>query len=155
MANPLYIVMAYRWGWTNSHWHIVRATDDRDTAIAFASHEQMERGGKYGVAVHCLAGEDNQIVAYFPSVYGEVQPFVNHRIMAAEQVGIAVIAAVEHGTAFVADADGKCRSVPVRVPAWLKNKVERELPMAKALCKAPQQEAPSHPSPTPSQEAAQ
>lgn len=87
-----FIVVAYRWGWTNGHQYFVYAGTDKEKAIALAKVETNDRGGKYGCAVYEFAdnGIDYQQVFYTPSgmEFADAQaPYHNHRIDYFERLG--------------------------------------------------------------------
>jgi len=87
-----YLVTAYRWGWLNNHHYVVYCGPDEDKAWNLAESECDDRGGKYGVAVQKY-NEDSEdewsgeIVAYYPSSWGEKMPSHNYRLDYFEHLG--------------------------------------------------------------------
>lgn len=88
----MFVVIAYRWGWTNNHWYIVKITDNRQQAVRDAADECVSRGGKYGIAV---SNNDGEIVAYFPSSYNEKTPYHNARLTMFEMIGNRIVSEYE------------------------------------------------------------
>lgn len=86
-----YLVMAYRWGWTNAHQYPVYCGPYREKALSSASEERDDRGGKYGCAVYEFDGEGKQrtLIAYFPSIMEpeERAPRHNWRLNYFERLG--------------------------------------------------------------------
>jgi hypothetical protein len=117
-----YVVVAYRWGWTNGHQYLVCAASDKEKAVDEAGKEATESDGKYGVAVYSLSDSrdgDFHLEAYFPSAYGEEKPHWNARLAMFGDVGTKVVRAIE---------DGKHEDVP----PWLMEVVGEKLEWYKA-----------------------
>jgi len=91
----VYLVIAYRFGRTNAHTYTVWGGTCRSTAWAFAIKEGTERGGKYGCAVYEIDGEDEQLVDYYPSSYGEEKPSQNANIVLCQNMGTYVVRCLE------------------------------------------------------------
>ena len=86
-----YLVIAYRFGWFNYGRYFVGCWTDQATAEVFAAGECAGWGGKYGVTVHELTGEEEKVVRHFPSSCGEKEPYINPRIVLNEAVGSRVV----------------------------------------------------------------
>lgn len=135
--NLTYVAIAYRWGWTNNSWYLIYAGPDKTKAVALASQECSDRGGKYGCEV-IQTGEDGtseNFVAYFPSIYGESRCHVNHKIQMFSNIGHRAADAAD-GLIYVQNEDEKVgilRPAPVEPPKWLKEIVEKEEAMCKTL----------------------
>jgi len=87
-ASHCYLAIAYLWGWTNNDKYFVGCWTDRDTAIAFATAEAHDRGGKYGVTVYEFCGPDEEkVIHHSPSSYGEDRAQWNRRIALFERFG--------------------------------------------------------------------
>lgn len=129
-----YVATAYRWGWTNNSWYLIYAGPDRTKAIALASQECSERGGKYGCEV-INTGEDGtseKFVAYFPSAYGEARCHKNERLEMFASIGHR---AVDASDGFISvqdecESQGVLKQVEVDPPDWLKEIIGR----AKEMC---------------------
>ena len=95
----MYIATAYRFGWTNAHTYPVYIGEDVVKAVALAQCEANDRGGKYGVqVVECTETlDEQQTVAYYPSSYGEDEPYVNKRIALSDRIGGGVLTECESG----------------------------------------------------------
>lgn len=86
----MYLVTAYRWGWTNGHQYQVYCGPDRTKALALAQNENEDRGGKYGCAVYEWNedGTECKRIAYFgATMCDENEPFHNWRIDYFEKLG--------------------------------------------------------------------
>ena len=92
-----FLVIAYRWGWTNSHQYIVGCYEHEDCAVNSAVAEAYSRGGKYGCAVIKVKHDDVEQVFYAPSVYDEAKQAPNHRIDLFQAVGSFVVTEYERG----------------------------------------------------------
>lgn len=84
-----YLVIAFRWGWTNAHQYVVYAGPDESKALALAQAECDDRAGKYGVAVYKANADGTEFkrVAYFNSVYQEESPHHNWRLDMLKTLG--------------------------------------------------------------------
>ena len=82
-----YLAIAYRWGWTNNDQYFVGCWTDRDTAIAFATAESRDRGGKYGVTVYEFCASEYTAIHHSPSSYGEKHAHWNRRIALFDRFG--------------------------------------------------------------------
>jgi len=102
----VYLVVAYRWGWTNNARYFVGAWTDRDTALAFAARECRDRGGKYGVTVYEFHGETETAIHHCPSSYGETEAHFNVRIELFERFGNVFVPQVDDGPTYRDDFDG-------------------------------------------------
>lgn len=87
MSEPCCLAVAYRFGRTNSHQHLVGCWPELAIAVAFATQEHAESGGKYGVAVYAFRGPEYKLVHYVPSSYGEKEPRLNRRIYLCDRLG--------------------------------------------------------------------
>lgn len=98
-----YLVVAYRWGWTNTDRYIVYGGPDESKAHALATEERDGRGDKYGCAVYEFDadGTGYRRVAYLCSAYGESQPRHNPRLAYFESLG-----------RFMEDLAGGSRALP-------------------------------------------
>lgn len=95
--SEAYVVVAYRWGWTNNSFYFVWGGTDEDEAIAAAEKECEDRGGKYGVTVFRLSGDVEEVVQHCPSSYGEKEPYINQRIELFDKIGQRVVSTLEDG----------------------------------------------------------
>ena len=95
MNQSCYLVIAYRWGWTNNSQYRVGCWTDQATAEAFAAKEHGERAGTYGVTVYELAGEEEKMVRHFPSSYDEKEAHWNRRIALFERFGNVIVPIVQ------------------------------------------------------------
>lgn len=100
----IYIATAYRWGWINNGSYNVVITTKRHIAVSMAEGEAAGRGGKYGVEVReCEDGGSTEgvvvgeVIAYFPSAYGEKAASMNYRITLFEMVGNRIVPERENG----------------------------------------------------------
>lgn len=119
----MFVVVAYRWGWTNFGWYIHDAFTDLNDAVNSADEECQGRGGKYGVAVEKTP--HGEIAAYFPSSYGEAGPHCNRRIAVAEHIGLDVLNAVQDGEAMLpVDGTDFLRATKVEAPQWMHERVK-------------------------------
>lgn len=86
----MYLVTAYRWGWTNYSSYIVYCGPDRTKALALGNSESADRGGKYGcdVAEFDEDGTGCKSIGYYPSAYGEVEQHHNYRLDFLESLGM-------------------------------------------------------------------
>ena len=116
-----YVAIAYRSGYTNGGHYIVTAGANRDTVIAEAEEEAEGRGQKYGIQV--LEFPSGKQITYFPSYEREPRPFLNPRIMAAENVGLLIMVA----------AEGLMAKAPA-LPDWLKELCKRQIREAEIMC---------------------
>lgn len=84
-----YLVIAYRWGWTNNSWYIVYGGSDRTKACALATAEANDRGGKYGCVVYEFDqdGTGYKSIAYEGSAYGEKEPEHNEKLEYFSRLG--------------------------------------------------------------------
>jgi hypothetical protein len=84
-----YLVIAYRWGWTNADWYIVYGGPDEPTARALATEERDGRGDKYGCAVYEFhpEGTGYRRIAYECSACGESAPRHNPRFEYLKSLG--------------------------------------------------------------------
>lgn len=143
MTEPtkVYVATAYRWGWYNNHHYVVTAGVDRDAVLEAAEEECSGRGGKYGVEV--VEHPSDETIAYYPSSYNEKRAKMNWRIAAAENIGIAVLAACEDGHAHLPckDDPGRLEVADVTLPDWLVKQVQHHAEMAKILCKTDEADA--------------
>lgn len=96
--KPIYLAIAYRWGWLNNHSYFVAIGHDGRKITLEAESECRGRGGKYGVRVLKFTKPEGvyEEVAYFPSTYGEESAYENHRIGMFENVGLEIITHFEH-----------------------------------------------------------
>ena len=80
VGATLYLVIAYRFGWTNGHWYHVYIGTSREVALARAEAEALDRAGKYGVEVLEFdeSGERPREIDYFPSFREETCAAHNH-----------------------------------------------------------------------------
>ena len=128
--NPSsYIVIAYRWGWTNYSHYFVYAGPDREKALAMARAEQADRGGKYGCAVlEFSAGGDAYILlGHFPSAHDEKEPCNNRRLDELQALGL-LLEEWQRGGVLLPDPDkeGLLKVTEVEpVPAWLEGELRR------------------------------
>jgi hypothetical protein len=133
-----YLVIAYRWGWTNGHQYIIYCGPDETKAIAMADSETGDRGGKYGGAVYKFNedGTDYERIYYTPSSYGEEKPYHNYRIDMFEKLGHRMHEYAE-GKVFLPDPDkeGFLKLFKKRPPQWLKDLVKREEEFSKSIAK--------------------
>lgn len=85
----MFLVIAFRWGWTNESWYIVYGGPDRTKACKLAKTEANDRGGKYGCAVYEFNtdGTEYKVIAHESSLYGEAGPEHNERIEYFERLG--------------------------------------------------------------------
>jgi len=85
----MYLVIAFRWGWTNSSWYIVYGGPDRTKACAMAKAEAEDRAGKYGCVAYEFnaEGTEYKVISYEPSTYGESEPEHNERLEYFERLG--------------------------------------------------------------------
>lgn len=85
----MYVVIAFRWGWTNNSWYIVYGGPDRTKACELAKSEANDRAGKYGCAVYEFTGDGTEykIIAYECSSLAEEEPDHNERIAYFERLG--------------------------------------------------------------------
>ena len=93
MKNNPYTVIAYRWGWKNSHHYFVGCVNGLDHAESVAIFEHSNRGGKYGCVVYNRNGE---IEFYKSSSYCESKPFWNYRIELNQYIGFKVTDLIEN-----------------------------------------------------------
>lgn len=123
MPAPIYIAIAYRYGWLNGHWYILAASTVRETAEAYAQSECFGRGGKYGIeVVEMIEGQDDKRVAYFPSAWGEKEPTGNQRICLEHSFGTRLLSDIEERERKGED-----------VPKWIIDVLETERGIAKAF----------------------
>lgn len=136
MKQPIFLAIAYRWGWANNDWYIVGAGLDEGDAVAMAEAECEGRGGKYGVAVLKLTDTEDSQIAYFPSSYGEKEPHANWRIDTAGSLGIEVLVAAEDGQAFLPSPDepGRLVAQQVTLPDWLVRRAKEQSEVSKIMC---------------------
>ncbi len=80
--SQVYIVIAYRYGWTNGSWFIVWGGADEESAVNAAIAENATSGHKSGCAVYEIEGSEEKLVHYCPSGWGEEEP----RFCALEQL---------------------------------------------------------------------
>ena len=92
-----FLVIAYRWGWTNAHHYIVGCYEHEDSAVNSAVAEAYSRGGKYGCCVLNIMHDEVEQVFYTPSIYGEAKQAPNHRIDLFHHVGSYVVTEYERG----------------------------------------------------------
>ena len=92
-----FLVLAYRWGWTNAHQYVVGCYEHEDCAVNSAVAEAYSRGGKYGCAVFKIMHDEVEQIFYAPSVYGESKQAPNHRIDLFHAVGSYVVTEYERG----------------------------------------------------------
>jgi len=120
----MFLVIAYRWGWTNAHHYHVYAGPDETKARALATAEAHDRGGKYGCAVlrFDADGTDSERIAYEPSTYGETAPHHNHRIDMFQSLGHS-LHHLAHGRRYAREGN---RLIPqaVEPPEWVVAEVE-------------------------------
>jgi hypothetical protein len=125
----VYLAVAYRFGWTNSHHYFVASGVDLATVQAAAEHTWEDRSGKYGVVVlempQDMTSEAPKRLAYFPSSYGEAAPAENARIEAFKTLGQRAYGAVSHGKTSIQRPDGSLAFIPVDVPSWLRLEAHR------------------------------
>lgn len=117
-----FLVVAYRWGWTNAHHYFVALCENEDLASKRADEEASDRGGKYGVAVYAWTGsDDHERVYYAPSTYGESQPGTNQRIDMFQSIGHRAHEAATSGSVYLADPQNpqRLQSQVVQIPGWL------------------------------------
>lgn len=123
MTPPIYLVIAYRFGWLNGHWYTVAASTVRETAEAYAQAECFSRGGKYGIeVVEMIEGQDDKRVAYFASAWGEKEPTGNQRICLEHGLGTRLLNEIEDRVRKGED-----------VPKWILDVLETERGIAKAF----------------------
>ena len=143
MTEPtkVYVATAYRWGWYNNHHYVVTAGVDNVVVVVVpvtkvAEEECSARGGKYGVEV--VEHPSDETIAYYPSSYNEKRAKMNWRIAAAENIGIAVLAACEDGQTHLPckDEPGRLEAVDVTLPDWLVEHVKHQVEIAK-ICWEP------------------
>ena len=80
MEDVVYLVRAYRLGFTNQPHYIVGCTSIFEFADSLASKEREDRVGKYGIEiVKFINGVENDIVKYYPSSHGEEKPQIDKR----------------------------------------------------------------------------
>lgn len=125
----VYLAVAYRYGWTNSHQYFVACGDDLAAVRQAAEHNWEDRDGKYSVVVlqmppDMAAGAPKRL-DYFPSSYGEVAPYENARIEAFKTLGQRTYGAVTHGRTWISGEDGSMAFIPVEVPPWLRVEAHR------------------------------
>jgi hypothetical protein len=124
-----YLVVAYRWGWTNNHQYIVYCGPDETKAIALADNEPEYRGGKYGACVYRFNedGTDYEQIYYANSMYDEEKPHHNYRIDMFEKLGHR-LHDFANGQVFVPDPkrEGFLMLQKKRPPKWIKELVEHE-----------------------------
>ena len=91
--KPIYLAVAYRWGWLNYHSYFVAIGHDERKVVLEAESECRGRGGKYGVEILKFTdGEgSHKQIKYFPSTYGEKYPGENHRIGKFKDVGQEIV----------------------------------------------------------------
>lgn len=87
-----YLVTAFRWGWLNNHSYNVYCGQDFAKAFETAEEEADDRGGKYGVVVYRFDDEedgtqDQQLIGYFPSSWGEKLPRHNYKLDLNDSLG--------------------------------------------------------------------
>lgn len=123
-----YLVIAYRWGWTNAHQYHVYAGPDETKARALAVAEADDRGGKYGCAVMKFDadGTDCEMIEYAPSIYGEEKPSTNHRIDMFKSLGHKMYEYAD-GRVYLPSAErpGVLESRYMEPPEWVVSEVER------------------------------
>lgn len=77
MENQIYVVMAYKYGYHNSHRYNVGASVSLDRAKALAEAHALDRGGKYACVVTAVADGNDDIghvkVHYVPSMDEETE----------------------------------------------------------------------------------
>ena len=142
MSDATYVTIAYMWGQTNGHQYRVYAGPQRETAIAHATAEQSDRGGKYGCAVYEYTenGTKETLIHYCgASMHGEDAPFHNHRLDMFSTLGHK-FARFAEGFEYHTEPEnfgGKTAMVvrerPVKPPQWVKDVYEREQKQAEML----------------------
>lgn len=134
-----FLVVAYRWGWTNAHQYPVYVGTDRTKAHALAQVETEDRGGKYGCAVYEFNadGTEYERTAYFSSIYDEDTPHRNYRIDMFESLGHR-FAEFAEGKVMLPDPDnpGRLKDTEVEVPEWVKDEVTRRQRICDLMTKA-------------------
>jgi hypothetical protein len=125
----MYLVIAFRWGYTNNSWYIVYGGPDRTKACAMATMEANHSGGKYG----CVAYEFNadgteyKAIHYESSSYGETEPQHNERIEYFERLG-HFTHDYASGKVLLPDPfnPGRMKYTDVEAPQVVKDEVERQ-----------------------------
>jgi hypothetical protein len=132
-VGAVYLVVAHRWGWSNTHSYYVYAGPDRTKACALAQAECDDRGGKYGCVVweFDADGVDYKRIAYFESSMDTSVtdgPHHNHRIDYFERLGQFVDEAASGHALLPKPDDPKYLSYqPVEpLPKFLLDEVERK-----------------------------
>lgn len=95
MAEPVYIVTAYRYGWLSGGGHHVWAGTRLEDAIAHATAGHATSAGKYGLAVYESVGSDRSICHYIPSGRGESEPATDYLRHLADRVGWRIVGSME------------------------------------------------------------
>lgn len=105
-----YVAIAYRYGWTNTgEWYFLYAGENLDNAVNAAIAENASRGGKYGCAVYEVSGcDEEKIVHYSPSAWGEEAPRFCAVDELRRQVGYQVMEAMRKGTGISHEEIAKC-----------------------------------------------
>lgn len=124
----VFLAIAYRYGWTNSHQYFVACSPDESFALAAAERTWADRVGKYGVSVQEMPEDLSMArprsVRYFPSAYGEAAPSECARIQAFQTLGQRAYGAVTHKKTLLS-VDGRLVALPVEVPEWLRLEAQR------------------------------
>lgn len=129
MTTSTYLVIAYRWGWTNFSHYFVYSGQDREKAIALARAEQADRGGKYGCAVFEFepGGEAFIMAEYAASAYDEKAPNTNRRLDELQMLG-HLLESWDRDCVLLPDPDqdGYLKVTEVGpMPAWLREEMRR------------------------------
>lgn len=125
----MYLVIAFRWGWTNNHWYIVYGGSDRAKACAMAKSERDNRAGKYGCVAYEFnaEGTDCSAIAYEASLYAEPEAEHNERIEYFRRLG-HFMDGYANGNVLLPDPlnPGQMRYTDVEAPQVVKDEVGRQ-----------------------------
>lgn len=125
----MYLVIAFRWGWTNNSWYIVYGGPDRTKACALATAEANDRAGKYGCVAYEFDadGTGYKVIAYESSSYGEKEPEHNERLEYFERLG-HFVDSYASGKVLLPDPfnPGRMKYTDVEAPQVVKDEVERQ-----------------------------
>jgi hypothetical protein len=125
----LYLVVAYRGGWTNTDRYIVYGGPEESKARALALQEARDRGDKYGCAVYEFDADGTAYrrVAYVCSAHGESEPRHNPRLPYFESLG-RFMERLAGGAAYLPDPrhPGHLQPAPVEPPPIVVEEVARQ-----------------------------
>lgn len=110
MTEPtaIYLVVAYRWGESNNHQYFVYCGEDETKAVAMATAEVGDRGGKYDCAVYLTQeyGTAFKLHGYIAARDDATKPTHNWRLDMFETLG-HICDRYADGQVSVLAADGK------------------------------------------------